>query len=239
MSMDGIVNIIDSVQNAVTAMEDGMNKFNAVQSLILGEKMSDSSIKSLQEFPCIQEYLDLPMNDPQESDLKKVFAGAISAANDLGILPFELEDSSAETIAAIADDSLQRMKITYKIATGLFNVEEAADAMVDHLAARAVAFADYAVDSAANWTANAITTAIATVYPPAAIVAPVIHAGMSYVGEKVKTVIHEYAPKITSFAKEIVHDSISLVKDVATSFVSNVSSSICSLGSSIFSSIFG
>lgn len=217
--MENFISIVDDTSKA---FNEGVSKFEAVESLFLGEEMTDAKVASLREFKCVQDYLDLPLNDPQEGGLKKVFAGAIAAADDLGILPFELPEGGAQSIASIADESLSRIKVAYKVSENLLSVEKAADFMIDHAASRAVAVADYAIDNAAFHVANWASTALTAVCPPAAVLTPVIHTGMAFVSEKVKNAVHSVVPKITSVAKTVVHKAIGFAKSVATSIGSKI-----------------
>lgn len=218
------MNKAEVVMNAARAMEDGLNKLSAVQSLIAGEAMNDESIDSLREFKCVQDFLDMPFNDPREGDLKKVFAGAISAASEMGILPFEMDYDSAESLASAVDDGLTRIKFAYQLGTGKLNVEQVADMLVDHYAAKAIALADYAIDYGANAIATAVTSALAFVYPPAAALDPVIRTGMAIVGNKAKTFVRKAALYVTSAAKKVVHGAIRTVKSIGKSMASKVKS---------------
>jgi len=218
-----LANMIEAITETAAVVEDGMNKYSAVQSLIIGEELSDTQIESLREFKCIQDYLDLPLNDPKEGSLKKVFAGAISAADDLGILPFDLPDSSAEAIASIADESLNRIKVAYKVATNQLDIEATADVMVDHMAARTVAVLDYTIDNAAGYVAGFASAVLTSLCPPAAVLTPVIHVGMAYAAEKTKDAIHKVVPAIKEAAKPIVRKTIGVVKSVTKSIGSKIS----------------
>lgn len=214
----------NALKKVASSVEEGLKKYQVIESIITGERISAEEAESLREFDCVQQFLDLPLNDPREGDLKKVFAGAISAASDMGILPFELPSDRALDIASTVDEGLHFAKIGYQLETGALNIEKLADMAIDHVAARALAVADMAIDNGATTVAGWISSAVTAICPPAAALTPVIYLATDRVASGVKKVVHNAAPKIVSCAKSITHAGIKVVSSMAKSTVKSVAS---------------
>ena len=180
-------NIINAAVETAATVCEVSTKYSALQSSLLGESVEQEEIPLLREFKCVQEFLDLPMNDPKEGELKKLFAGAVTAAAESGVLPFELPNNSAEGIASLVDDGLNRVKTAFKVATGEMNIEEAADTMIDRAAARAVALVDFALDN--DIAGNALANVATAIYPPAEALRPIIVATVQHAAPVIKTVL--------------------------------------------------
>lgn len=220
-------NIINAAVGAATTVCDASTKYSALQSLLLGEEVKSEDIPLLREFKCIQEFLDLPMNDPKEGELKKIFAAAVTAATDSGELSLNLPNNSAEDIACIVDDGLGHVKTAYKVAIGELTIEEAADVEIERATVRAVALIDFALDNdiAGDLVASAVTAA----YPPAEALRPVIVAAVQYAAPMIKKVVHTVAPKIASVAKSVVRSAISEVKEYGKRMIKKGITSLLSL----------
>lgn len=226
------------LNNAASLVEEGLKKYQVISSILTGERISAEEADSLREFDCVKQFFDLPLDDPREGDLKKVFAGAISAASDMGILPFDLPKDSALDIASAVDEGLQFAKIAYQLGNGDINIENVADIVIDHAAARALAVADMYVDHAAVAVAGTISSWVTAVYPPAATLTPIIHVATNRVASSVKTVIHKAAPAVVSVVKSVTHKGLS----VLTTMTKSTTKSIASFGSKTVSaakSFFG
>lgn len=204
--------IIDAAVETAKNVCEGSTKYSALQSLLLGESVEQEDIPLLREFKCVQEFLDLPMNDPKEGELKKLFAGAVTVAAESGVLPFDLPNNTAEGIASVVDEGLNRVKTAFKVATGEISFEEAADAMIDRAAARAVALVDFALDN--DVAGNAIANVATAIYPPAEALRPIIVATVQHTAPEIKTVVHTVVPKIASAAKTGVREAIPIIKEV-------------------------
>ena len=113
-------------------------KISALQSLILGEELNEEETESIKESKCIKEFLDLPLNAPQEGKLKKLYSTAIVTALDKGTLPFTVEKDPV-AIASTIDEGLTRIKVAYKIAQGDITIQEATDYIINKVAARTIA----------------------------------------------------------------------------------------------------
>lgn len=119
---------------------------SALQSLAIGKELSDEEVKTIREFESVQEYLDLPLNDPSEAQFKKVFVAAVVTAHQKGILKLPEGYDNAESIASIVDEGLTRIKTAYQVAEGKINPIVAETAVNDRLAVRTAAVIDIVVD---------------------------------------------------------------------------------------------
>lgn len=213
-------NLINVAAEAAATVCDVSTKYSALQSLLLGESIEQEDIPLLREFKCVQEFLDLPMNDPKEGELKKLFAGAVTAAAESGVLPFDLPDNTAEGIASLVDDGLNRVKTAFLVATGGMSIEDAADAVIDRAAARAVALVDFALDS--GIAGNALANVATAIYPPAEALRPIIVTAVQYATSALKNVVHTVAPMLASAAKTRVREACSILKEKGKKLVNKI-----------------
>lgn len=168
---------------------------------------------------CMQEFLDASLVGDKDTAMKKLFAAGLALANDSGVLPFDLPDSSPEGIASIVDDSLTHVKVAYKVATGEIPAEEVVDTLIDHAAARAMAVADAVVDTVEANT-DLICDALSMAFPPAATVIqfakPIVQHVVTRVAPKVKEVIHTGINKVSQIAKEAARPVIAKAREIGT-----------------------
>ena len=138
-------NIYEAKARFTQQTEETSNVVSTLQSLAIGKELSEEEIKTIREFESIQEYLDLPFNDPAEDKIKKVFATAVVAAHQKGILKLPEGYDNAESIASIVDEGLTRIKAAYQVAEGKVNPIEAEEVVNDRQAIRTAAIADLVI----------------------------------------------------------------------------------------------
>lgn len=189
-----------------------------VLTTVVGERLSTASDIAgqldnfLKESPSIQKFLDLPINDPQESVLKKLFAKAIIVADEKGMLPFHLPPTmTAESIASTIDESLTRIKTAYLTDEGQINPVKATETLVDHMAARTMVAAENLVEVGMPKLVDVACNMMVSAFPETVVLVPFIKA---------------VEPKLTPIVKEAVKSGISylgnMVKNVAKKSVSYV-----------------
>ena len=61
---------------------------------VLTDDITEETISVIKEFDCVNKFLELPLNSPEEVNLKKIFATAVVIANEKDILPFRLPESA-------------------------------------------------------------------------------------------------------------------------------------------------
>lgn len=157
-----------------THIEGESRKYSALQSLLAGRELDKEEVESLKEFKVVQQFLDSPVGDASEAKIKKVFAAAIIAANEKGILPFSINDKSPIAIASAVDEGLNRVKLSYKLAKEELDVIEVADKLIDATVARVITVADKVIERGVPVVLNRVCDLIIKVYPPASVFVPVI-----------------------------------------------------------------
>ena len=225
MNYEKIATITHSIDNAI---RDNVALKSAIvdTSSLLLDDASDETRQSIQDF------LDAPLGDKKEIATKKAFAAAAVLAQEQGLLPTLPE--TAESIAAVVDDALTRVKTVYQVGMGILDPETAIDNIIDHATARATAYVDYAFDSGAVRTIAAegiikLTYCIPKIGPIVAPIVecnrPIIENTIKMVEEPAREIIKTGIHSVSSTAKNIAHTAIKEVK----SFVKNFSRNIVSL----------
>lgn len=199
-------------------VEGESRKYSALQSLLSGRELEKEEVESLKEFKVVQQFLDSPVGDASEAKIKKVFAAAIIAANEKGILPFSINDKSPIAIASAVDEGLNRVKLSYKLAKEELDVIEVADKLIDATVARVITVADKVIERGVPVVLNRVCDLITKVYPSASVFVPVIknaekyivtaakvavRKGMKYVAEGAKTVVRSVAKGLVKVGKKV------------------------------------
>lgn len=200
---------IEDLSRFLLKREEQSKIMSAVGSLLQGDIKAED-IPYIKEFECIKKFLEEPLNSRGESALKKVFATAIIIANEKGLLPFRLPES-AEEIASLIDDALNRLKVAYQQAIGRIDLDEAVEALVDRAEARAIAFVEYALETGVQVLADKIEKMMYK-NPYTAPFAPFVRVALSYVAEPVKNAVCSGIRTIAKGAKAFLHKTIDFVK---------------------------
>lgn len=187
---------------------------------VLADDITEETISVIKEFDCVNKFLELPLNSPEEVNLKKIFATAVVIANEKGILPFRLPEN-AEEIASLVDEGLTRVKLAFKQQTGEMDAYEVADALIDKVALRAIVILDSVIDESLPIIAESLSK-LALKHPYTASLAPFIEIVVPYVAEPVKNAICKGIRFIANESKPIVHKAIDYVKGKAKSFAVNL-----------------
>ena len=176
--------------------------------------------------------------DDEENDLKKLFVEAIIAGIEMGTLPIDIPaDATPESIFSIVDEGLTQIKVAYKLENGQYeDVYEAEEVIIDHRAARNVAFmdlavkkaielADLAIDKAERETctladkvlehSDDIINAIEAAHPEAIPVAEFCRQVLNNMKPEIKEQIHKGIAKVSEMAKSILHSSIEKMPEIA------------------------
>lgn len=197
-------------------LREGLSKYVTLESALFeGEEYADD--EQATPLGCMQEFLDASLTGDKDTAMKKLFAAGLVFANDKGVLPFELSDTSPEGIAAIVDDSLTRAKVAYKVATGEIPAEEVADCLIDNAAARVMALADNVLDNP-EASIEAVCDAISVAFPQVAeavqMAKPIIKPFATRAAPKVKEAVHEGINKIAQYAKEAARPIIAKTREI-------------------------
>lgn len=186
-------------------------EISALQSLILGEELNDKQTEFIRESKCVKEFLDLPLNAPQEGKLKKIYSTAIVTALDKGTLPFTVEKDPV-AIASTIDEGLTRIKVAYKIDQGDITFQEATDYIVDKVAARTIALSEKIIEKGVPIVLDAACVALTTICPPAVAIVPIIKSSEKYITPVVKEVVHKGINELAEGAKTVIKKGIEIAK---------------------------
>lgn len=212
----------------------------ALQSLIIGKELNESEVESIREFKCVQDYLDLPLNDAAEKGLKKIVVAAVVTASQLGILQLPEGCNDAESIASIVDEGLTRVKIAYQVANGILNPIDATEAINDRATVRVAAVVDMvtkkleekaqhlidiaeasalskadAVVNAVKRASYVVGTYVVKVFPPAKAIMPVIVELQKFVEPAVKQAVKKGIKVVADTARKVVTKAAEKVKSFA------------------------
>lgn len=197
-----------------TQFEKGITQMTALRSLLLGNELGVQELPMIRDFKCVKEFLDLPINDQKEGILKKLFTTSIVLAKEKGQLPFELP-ATPIAIASAVDEGLTHLKVAYKISTGELESEEAADALIDRSAVRAIAVADKIIEKGVPVVLDKLCVALPKICPPATAVVPIIKASERYITAGARIAVRKGVNTLAKIAKPVVQKAITTVKSVA------------------------
>lgn len=203
-----------------THIEGESRKYSALQSLLAGRELDKEEVESLKEFKVVQQFLDSPVGDASEAKIKKVFAAAIIAANEKGILPFSINDKSPIAIASAVDEGLNRVKLSYKLAKEELDVIEVADKLIDATVARVITVADKVIERGVPVVLNHVCDLITKVYPPASVFVPVIKNAEKYIVTAAKVAVRKGLKYVAEGAKTVVRSVVKGVVKVGKKLVS-------------------
>lgn len=198
--------------------EKQITQMTALQSLLVGEESQKEESPLIREFKCVKDFLRLPMNDKKETVLKKLFATAVVAANNSGALSVALPDSPL-AVASMVDEGLNRLKVAYKTSVGEMDSVDAVDALIDSAAVRTMTVMDKVVEKGMPVVIDKVCVAVATVYPPARSVVPVIKACEKYITQGARVVVRKGIQTLQRVAKPIVRKAVTKVRSVARSLL--------------------
>lgn len=182
-------------------------------------------VDSQKESTIMESALSSDFNSSSELDAKKILSASLLIAKKLGVLPPEISQSiSSTSSASLADEAISRMKVAYKISTGVIDVYEATDKLIDRATARLVAVSDRYVELGIDFAVNTVGNIIAKIYPPAKPIVTVIKVFQPYLTSKAQQFVKKGIQKLNSIAK----NSLRKVKDFITTKVSNTIANLLS-----------
>lgn len=198
---------MEMLNNVGLQLVDQINKQQAVQSFSLCKALEQADIPLIKEYKVMQEFMELPVNDPKEKALKKVIAAAMVTAADKDLLPFPVP-KKASSIASVVDEGLTYVKVAYKMEQGEINPVEATDTIINHGIARAVSVvkkvASKVVDKVVPVVADAVVDVVSTVFPPVQLVKPFVRKVVPYVSHAVKAAVHAGIQTLAEKTKPVV-----------------------------------
>lgn len=222
-------------------LEEMIPSLAALQSLAIGKELTEKEVKTIREFKSVQAFLDMPLNDAAENGIKKIFATAIIAANQKGVLKLPEGYANAESIASIVDEGLTRIKTAYQVDKGIINPIEADTAIADRLAIRtasivdvvasrledkaqllvntveqkALSVSDTLVEQGISRASNIICAFVARAYPPAIVVVPYIKRAEAFVTPIAKVAVKKGIRMVAETARNMIPVATEKVKTFA------------------------
>lgn len=184
-------------------VENSVIQMSVLHSLLVGKELSKEELPFIKEFKCVKDFLEMPINDSKERNLKKMFAAAIVMAKEKGVLPFEM-DMSSVAIASAIDEGLTRLKTGYQVATGELDAIEAADILIDKATARIIAIVDKAIDYTMPIVVDKLCQVLVKKYPAATPVVSIIKRTERYITVATKAVARKGIRAMAGTAKTVV-----------------------------------
>ena len=198
-------------------LNDLVTKESAVESVNLENQIAEEeAMPEGKELKCVKEYLDASLTDERNIKMKKLYATAAIIAKEKNLQPeFEKINNSA-SMASVVDNGLNRYKVAYQTASGQLDPVDAADALIDYAAARAVTIADKVIEKGVPLALNKLIDVIAKKYPSVEVLRPIIQATTQHVTPVVKQFVRKGIKTVADTAKSVVRKVASTVKNVAT-----------------------
>ncbi len=160
------------------------------------------------ESTLLNKALESDFNSSSELAAKKVMSAAILIAKSKGLLPESMpENVDGIGAATISDEAFTKMKTAFQVSKGNIDAYEAADKLIDHATARALAVSDGVVEKGVDMAVSKIGLVVAASYPP---LIPVVAA------------LSVFQPAITKKAQELVKTGIVKMNEVAKTAVRKV-----------------
>lgn len=188
--------------------------YESVNDIMLAQNAAEIvEAETISESPVVQDYIDGPLTG--NTAAKKLFAAAISIANDKGYISLPEKYSNPQSVAAIADKAVETIKLAHDVATGVMDEDEVIDYGVKKAASWAKTAVDHLIDKGTPIVADRVTDAIVSVFPPFEVARPKVHEVAHFVAPKVKQFVHKGIDKIAEVAKPIIKETVKTVKTVA------------------------
>ena len=209
---------MDEIKIKSGQLLDQLRGYDAAQSVLLGDT-NQSSVEHKEDFKVMQDFLDRPMNDPQEVCLKKVIASAIITASEKGTLSISI-DKDPEAIASMVDDYLTRAKAAYQLEQKRIDYTDSVDAILDHSIARTTTFvkeiADRVIDKSLNAVSDLAFALIGKVYPPIKTAKPYFdQVILPHLSQKCKDSVHRGIDKAARAGENFLRSAATKVTTIA------------------------
>lgn len=213
---------VEKINTASKTLIQAVANNTTLQSVLLEGSVSIDNLKQLRGSKVLQEFLDAPIGNEKDTQIKQIIASAILIAKQNDSLPFDLPSFDPVEVAKIVDEGLTRVKVAYQSGCGILDPIEVADALIDKAAARTVALVDHAFESGVvNQMLTIGVVAALTFFkvPNAQAYAPIISDVISFVEKPIQDFIHKGISHIAQSAKTVVRKVVSSVKNFITTRV--------------------
>ncbi len=161
----------------------------------------------------MEKALESDFNSSSELTAKKAMSAAILIAKSKGLLPESMpENINGMSAATIADEAFTRMKTAFHVASGKLDAYEAADKLIDHATARALAVSDAVVEKGIDIAINKIGLAVSIAFPKLRPVVSVIKVFQPVITEKAQKLVKKGIVKLNTVAKTAIRKMVEATK---------------------------
>ena len=186
-----------------------------------------STIKFYPEKNIFDEALKTEFHSEEELKAKKVLSAAMVIAKKKNILPEEISNNLPPvTVASIADETVNKNKVAYKVGNNQIDVYEAADKMIDYATARMLAVSDKVVKQGVDFAINKIGVAVASVCPNALPVVATIKYFQPWITEKTQKAVKSGIKSLNTWAKKSLKKIGEKVSEFAINYTKNKVSAV-------------
>ena len=166
----------------------------------------------------LQPFLESPINSLNEAEYRKTMAVAVVKAMSTRALP----KMDAVGVASLVDEGMTRLKTAYQIEEGEIDVFKATDILIDHAVIRTASVVESVVDQAEealhqaapeavsatiDHAATAISIGLASIYPPAAIVEPLIRGAAEYIKPHAVKSVQKGITKVAESTRRFIRET--------------------------------
>ena len=189
-------------QSLFEGLKVGIGTFAAQQMSNVDVSISDEGTPS----QLVDTFLQADFDDSGDSKIKKIMAAAQLIGHATGVAP--LENVSSIGLAANADQAVEHAKVIFKVAINQISIEEAVDRMIDVVATRLIASADFLVDRGVDLFSTKLVPMLSEVFPPAKPVLIVASQLLQKGKPLIKTVVKKAIPVIKEKVKPLARNLI-------------------------------
>lgn len=160
----------------------------------------------------LKDALESQFNSKSELDAKKMMGAALLIAKKTGVLPEGINPAlTAIEATNIAEDSFNKMKAAFKVATGELDVYQATEKIIEKTTARVIAYADKTVEFGIEFALSYVENS----FPPIKAVTSTIRAYQPFITEKAQTFVKKGIQKLSECAKKMAPKVIDTMKIAA------------------------
>lgn len=162
----------------------------------------------------LKDALESQFNSRSELDAKKVMGAALLIAKKTGVLPGGINPAVTSTEAtSITEESFNKMKAAYKVATGELDVYQATEKIIEKTTARIITYADKTIEYGIELALSTLENS----FPPIKAVTSTLRAYQPFITEKAQTLVKKGIKKLGECAKKTAPKIIDVVKNTLKS----------------------
>jgi len=183
----------------------------ALRSVQLEQACGEDELCLLKEIPNFVKFFELPLNSPEELEMKKRFVRGIIIANERGLLPVSLPESTEE-IAEFIDSSLHTAKVAYFVSQKKLSSEEGFEEIYDKMVSSLATHVRRVVAVAFPFIINKAVDCIASRFPLVNSIRLFLKKVLPFAGSKVADGCEVGIKKIAQISKPLARKVVAGVK---------------------------